>query len=114
MKVKDWMEFETFFQYNLDKSESVEEPVEESEEEEKEEDEEEEEESDSLRKDDTEDEDNLDEIARKKEKNLNVKQLLLLGKMAIILSSIITGLFSAYLLFSYVQLRMKAAVSNMR
>jgi hypothetical protein len=30
--------------------------------------------------------------------------------MAIILSSLITGLFSAYLLFSYVQLRMKAAV----
>jgi hypothetical protein len=34
--------------------------------------------------------------------------------MAIILSSLITSLFSAYLLFSYVQLRMKAAVTNMR
>ena len=34
--------------------------------------------------------------------------------MAIILSALITGLFSAYLLFAYVQLKMKAAVSNMR
>ena len=86
----------------------MEEPIEESEEEE--EVEEEEDESDSLGKDDTEEEDHLDELARKKIKKIQIKVLLLTGKMAII----ITGLFSAYLLFSYVQLRMKAAVSNMR
>ena len=90
----------------------MEEPIEESEEEE--EVEEEEDESDSLGKDDTEEEDHLDELARKKTKKIQIKVLLLAGKMAIILSSLITGLFSAYLLFSYVQLRMKAAVSNMR
>ena len=75
----------------------MEEPVEESEEEEDEDEEAGEEESDSLGKDDTEDEDNLDELVHKKEKNFKANQLLFPGKMAIILSSLITGLFSAYL-----------------
>ena len=34
--------------------------------------------------------------------------------MAVIISSIITGIFSVYLLASYVHLRVKASVSNMR
>ena len=62
-KVACGKELCAFLQYNLDKPESVEEPVEESEEEE----EEEEEETESIRKDDTEDEDHLDELARKYE-----------------------------------------------
>ena len=38
----------------------------------------------------------------------------ILGKMAIVVSSLVTGLFSVYLVVSFVHLKIKASVSNMR
>ena len=109
VRVQGCVELCAILQYKLDKPESVEEPAEESEEEEEEED------TESIRKDESEDEDHLDQLARKYEDNIHsYLHHIPPGKMAIVLSSIISSLFSAYLLFSYVQLKMKASVSNMR
>ena len=102
--------------YNLEKPESVEEPEEESEESSSSEEEEEEEESIDEEK-----------IARDaaREKIASKDRLFflcdctkvtpfILGKMAIVVSSLVTGLFSVYLVVSFVHLKIKASVSNMR
>ena len=102
--------------YNLEKPESVEEPEEESEE------------SSSSEE---EEEESIDEekIARDaaREKIASRDRFFsyvtddctkvtpfILGKMAIVVSSLVTGLFSVYLVVSFVHLKIKASVSNMR
>ena len=104
--------------YNLEKPESVEEPEEESEESSSSEEEEEEEES-------IDEEKIARDAAREKiasrdrffsyvTDDCTKVTPFILGKMAIVVSSLVTGLFSVYLVVSFVHLKIKASVSNMR
>ena len=102
--------------YNLEKPESVEEPEEESEELSSSEEEEEEEESideEKLARDAAREKiaskDNFFSIF-----DFTKVSPVILGKMAIVVSSLVTGLFSVYLVVSFVHLKIKASVSNMR
>merc|ERR1711992_61832 len=83
--------------YNLEKPESVEEPEEDSES------------SSSSSEEEEEDESVDEEKVAKEEAREKVAK-----KIAIMMSSIVTGLFSVYLLVSFVHLKIKASVSNMR
>lgn len=104
--------------YNLNKPTSIDEPEEEdqsdsssaSEGESDGEEEEEDEDEEKLAQ-----EERMEKLASESRFNCpDMLTRLTLGKLAVLVSSLVTGLFSMYLLVSFVHLKIKASVSNMR
>ena len=101
--------------YNLEKQYSIDEPIEDSDTES--ESEEEEELEENIEEEKSQQEEKMERLASERTSDsvsVNYIYHLTSEKMAVLLSSLVTGLFSMYLLVSFIHLKIKASVSNMR